>query len=390
MKKISLKILGIILVLVISLQCNIVMAVSQEDLDKVNSQIDDKKEELENVQNEKSETMTEVEKLTTQISDYQSQIDDLDKQIDDLNSKIEESQEKVDEAQAKYDENKKLAEERLVVMQESGETSYLDLILSSDSIIDLISGYYLASELAEADTELLDGLEEERQNLENAKQELENSKQELDNVKKSKESYTEQLQTAKNEKNKQIEKLSADEQKLQAQIDELVSHEASIKNEIARMKEEYDKKNSSSSSSGGTNSNNSTSSYGFGWPVSNNRIGTGYGASGSMWSSGYHTGVDFPVGSGTPVYAVGDGQVFDTGYNSAYGNFVEIYHGNNVYSFYAHASSVQVKKGQAVSKGQQIMLSGATGNVTGAHLHFEIRSPGYGYSSCVNPMNYLP
>ena len=79
-----------------------------------------------------------------------------------------------------------------------------------------------------------------------------------------------------------------------------------------------------------------------------------------------------------------------TGYNSAYGNYVEIYHGNNVYSFYAHASRVNVSKGQKVTKGQQIMLSGATGNVTGAHLHFEIRSPGYGYSSCVNPMKYLP
>ena len=116
----------------------------------------------------------------------------------------------------------------------------------------------------------------------------------------------------------------------------------------------------------------------------------GYGVSGKYWSSGYHTGVDFPVGSGTPVYAVGDGQVFDTGYNSAYGNYVEIYHGNNVYSFYAHASRVNVSKGQKVTKGQQIMLSGATGNVTGAHLHVEIRSPGYGYSSCVNPMKYLP
>ena len=90
------------------------------------------------------------------------------------------------------------------------------------------------------------------------------------------------------------------------------------------------------------------------------------------------------------MYSIGDGQVFDTGYNSAYGNYVEIYHGNNVYSFYAHASRVQVSAGQRVSKGQQIMLSGATGNVTGPHLHFEIRTPGYRYSNCVNPRPYLP
>lgn len=385
MKRIGLKILGVVLVAVILLQFNVVMAVSQKDLDNVNSEIEDKKEELEDVQNQKSQTMSEVENLTTKIADYQAQIDDLDSQIDDLNSKIEESQKKVDETQAKYDENKKLAEERLVVMQESGDTTYLDFMLSSSSIIDLISSYYLASELAEADIELLEGLEQERQEVENAKAELENNKEQLDNTKTTKESASAQLKVLKNAKSEQVEQLSQEEKDIQAQIDELVEHESNIRSEIERMKAEYDKNNS-----GGSNSNTDTSSFGFGWPVSNNKIGTGYGVSGPYWSSGYHTGVDFPVGTGTPVYAVGDGQVFDTGYNSAYGYFVEIYHGNNVYSFYAHASSVNVSKGQKVTKGQQIMLSGATGNVTGAHLHFEIRSPGYGYSSCVNPMPYLP
>ena len=105
----------------------------------------------------------------TQIADYQVEIDDLDSQISDLNSKIEESQKKVEEAQKQYDENKKLSEERLVVMQESGEATYLDFILNSDGIMDMISSYYLASELAQADIELLEGLETEKQELENAK-----------------------------------------------------------------------------------------------------------------------------------------------------------------------------------------------------------------------------
>ena len=150
--------------------------------------------------------------------------------------------------------------------------------------------------------------------------------------------------------------------------------------------------NSGSSSSGSTSSysNSGSSSYGFGYPVTNHHIGTGYGVSGRYWSSGHHTGVDFPVSSGTAVYSIGDGQVVDTGYNRAYGNYVEIYHGNNIYSFYAHAKSVIVSSGQHVTKGQQVMWSGATGNVTGPHLHFEIRTPGPRYANCVNPMNYLP
>ena len=149
-------------------------------------------------------------------------------------------------------------------------------------------------------------------------------------------------------------------------------------------------KNTGSNNGNSSNGNNSTSSCGFGWPVSNPIIGTGYGVSGSMWSSGRHTGVDFRASIGTQVFSVGNGIVVDTGFNKAYGNFVEIYHGNNIYSFYAHASSVKISQGQTVSKGQLIMLSGATGNVSGPHLHFEIRSPGMRYANCVNPMPYLP
>ena len=379
MKKVALKILGIVLISILVLQYNIVIAASQKELDAVNDQIEDKKDELEDVKSEKSQAMAEVEKISSQIADYQTQIDELDNQINDLNTKITDAENKINEQQSEYEKQEKLLEERLVVIQEAGDTTYLDMLLTSKSITDFISNYYLASELAEADTQLLENIQKQKEQIESAKAELETSKRDLDTKKASKQSVTTQLQSAKNEKNAKVAELSEDEKSLQAEIDELQAHEASIKADMEKMKNEFDK-----------NNNNSTSSFGFGWPVSNNRIGTGYGVSGKYWSSGYHTGVDFPVGSGTPVYAVGDGQVFDTGYNSAYGNYVEIYHGNNVYSFYAHASKVNVSKGQKVTKGQQIMLSGATGNVTGAHLHFEIRSPGYGYSSCVNPMNYLP
>ena len=169
-----------------------------------------------------------------------------------------------------------------------------------------------------------------------------------------------------------------------------------MKAEYDRQLEEQRKKNttssSSSSSSSGSSSSpgNATSSYGFGWPVANHTIGTGYGVKGKYWSLGYHTGIDFPVSDGTAVFSIGDGQVVDAGYSSAYGNNIIIYHGNNIYSLYAHASSLLVSSGAHVTKGQQIMKSGHSGNVTGPHLHFEIRTPGYKFANCVNPRSYLP
>ncbi|MGX1886705.1 M23 family metallopeptidase [Streptomyces sp. NPDC055287] len=126
---------------------------------------------------------------------------------------------------------------------------------------------------------------------------------------------------------------------------------------------------------------------GFTAPVSAG-VTTSYRAAGGSWSSGYHTGVDFSASSGTPVKAVGAGTVVSAGWSGAYGNEVVIKHDDGRYSQYAHLSSLAVSSGQSVSGGTQIGLSGSTGNSTGPHLHFEIRT-GPSYGSDVDPLAYL-
>ncbi|MEU4893123.1 transglycosylase family protein [Streptomyces sp. NPDC044780] len=129
-------------------------------------------------------------------------------------------------------------------------------------------------------------------------------------------------------------------------------------------------------------------SSGFIAPVSGVSPSTAYRAAGSSWSSGYHTGVDFPVSIGTSVKAVSTGQVVSAGWADAYGYQVVIRHPDGKYSQYAHLSQLSVRTGQSVNVGQQVGRSGATGNVTGPHLHFEIRT-GPGYGSDINPLTYL-
>ncbi|WP_158100719.1 M23 family metallopeptidase [Streptomyces fradiae] len=107
-----------------------------------------------------------------------------------------------------------------------------------------------------------------------------------------------------------------------------------------------------------------------------------------MWSSGYHTGVDFAASSGTSVKAIGAGTVVSAGWSGAYGNEVVIKHADGNYSQYAHLSSLSVSAGQSVGGGQQIGLSGSTGNSSGPHLHFEVRT-GPGYGSDIDPVAYL-
>ncbi|WP_328300132.1 M23 family metallopeptidase [Streptomyces sp. NBC_00435] len=127
-------------------------------------------------------------------------------------------------------------------------------------------------------------------------------------------------------------------------------------------------------------------------PVSKYTLSATFGKGGTMWSH-KHSGQDFAVPVGTGVDAVSAGTVVKAGPNGggdgpAYGNAVVIKHANNTYSQYAHLSRIQVKIGQKVSKGQRIALSGNTGNSSGPHLHFEIRTtPNYG--SAVNPVAFL-
>ncbi|MET9854973.1 M23 family metallopeptidase [Streptomyces sp. NPDC006450] len=123
-------------------------------------------------------------------------------------------------------------------------------------------------------------------------------------------------------------------------------------------------------------------------PIDGSYVSTQYHAGGAMWSSGSHTGIDFHADSGTSVRAVGLGTVVEAGWGGAYGNNVVIKHADGTYTQYGHLYSVGVRVGQQVTPGQQIGLSGNTGNSSGAHLHFEART-GADYGSDINPVAYL-
>ncbi|WP_433888113.1 transglycosylase family protein [Streptomyces sp. CA-111067] len=117
-------------------------------------------------------------------------------------------------------------------------------------------------------------------------------------------------------------------------------------------------------------------------------IGTAYHASGSSWASGYHTGTDFLVSTGTAVHSVAAGKVVTAGWGGSYGYQIVIRHADGHYSQYGHLSQISVKVGQQVNEGQRIGRSGSTGNATGPHLHFEIRT-GPEYGSDIDPLRYL-
>ena len=114
-------------------------------------------------------------------------------------------------------------------------------------------------------------------------------------------------------------------------------------------------------------------------------FGTKFGVKGPMWASGRHTGLDFPAKVGTRVGAVDNGTVNKVENGGPYGKHVTISHGGGLASLYAHMSAMVAKAGASIKQGARVGSVGATGNVTGPHLHLEARING----KSVDPMPYL-
>ncbi len=402
MKKVFCKILGGLIITILVLQFNVIVYANEiTDLQNQQASNEEKLQDAENqkeqVTQEKSDVQQQVDELNSQIADYESQIGDLEYKINDLNTQISDAENKINEKQENYDKQQELLEKRLVATYESGETSFLDVLLSSKSLTDLISNYYMISEIAEADMKLMENIENEKKEIEEAKTTLEQNKQELDNSKIQKENMSQQLQVAKNEKSQYVSQLSQEEQDLQEEIDQLTQDNQKILNDIRVAQEKYKKQleelankkpsnsggNSSSSgsgSSGGGSSNSGTSNPGgFIRPVNGGTVTcNGYYSSGK-----FHGAIDYGVNVGTPVYAAADGVVLTTNnLTTSYGTYVVIQHANGLQTWYAHGTpgSICVSPGQSVAQGQMIMKSGNSGNSSGAHLHFEVRKAPYTYS----------
>jgi murein DD-endopeptidase MepM/ murein hydrolase activator NlpD len=128
--------------------------------------------------------------------------------------------------------------------------------------------------------------------------------------------------------------------------------------------------------------NTGETNIGFSWPTK----GTITSKFGRRWGR-MHKGIDIAAPIGTPINAAADGTIVIAGYQSGYGNLVEIRHSDGTTTRYGHNSELSVSVGQAVRQGQQVARMGSTGHSTGSHLHFEIRPSG---GNAVNPMAHLP
>lgn len=400
MKKIGLKIIGTLIIISITINVFSMMSFASEK-SELNKKIKETKESLNEVNSQKEESQNKVDDLKSQIAEYEKEINSLKDEIEQKQKEIKEMQEKLDKLEKERQEKQDLLDQRLITMYENGETTYLDVLLSSADITDFISKYYMVETVTEADKELIEGLEADKKEIEETKNKLNASLDEVEKKKEEQESIQTKLNKAKNKEEAKVESLTEESHDLEEDIEayekkmkELDAKEKAQEEALKHKIEEAEKNHGSNSgssgsgSSGGSSSGGSVSSKGFIRPVTSGRItATMYYSSGK-----YHGAVDFGVSTGTPVYAAADGIVVTStwGGSDSYGYYIKIKHYNGLYTLYAHGSSLVAKVGQEVNQGDLIMYSGNTGNSTGPHLHFEVRKSPGGYSNRVNPLNYLP
>lgn len=347
----------------------------QTQQQELQNQINDATEQLEDVQDELSENLQQVQKLDEKIETSQTELDELNTRITELQTSIDEVGEKLKVAEERYNRQKEILEVRLVAMYETSDTQYLDVILSSRSVSDFLSNYFLITELANYDTELLEDIKSQKDEIELAKKKLDNTKEQYTTIKQNQTKTAKILENTKIVRENYIAKLSDTEKDIQAQIDEYNARFDEINKEILSLAMQ----GIDTQYIGGE----------LAWPIPGyTRITSKYGMRTHPITGVYklHTGVDVSAPMGANFVAANDGIVVKAEYNSAYGNMVIIDHGGGVSTLYAHGSEIMVQIGQSVKRGETVVLKvGSTGYSTGPHAHFEVRLNGV----TTDPLPYI-
>ncbi len=373
----------------------------KEERDKIQSEIDSAQDKIDSLSKEKNETEEYLSALRSKINLLQDKIDSLEDEKSVLQEEIDAVQEKItktendiisiqneiDVKQAEFDKNYDLYCERLRAMYVSGSASTLEVLLTCTDMSSMLTRSQMIKSVSQQDSDALDDLmkkmeeiEKKKQSLEVKRNEMNEDKKNLEEDKSSLQSSINEIDTSKKELDSQVAEANTLMKKLNSQTSEYMEMIETNQEQLAEIEDEIRQASFSSSydytpASGGTGQ--------LSYPTDSRTISAGFP---NYSSGGYHGGIDFPVSTGSNVYAAADGIVSLVKYlNYSYGYYVMINHGNGLSTLYAHNSQLLVSAGQTVSRGQVIAKSGSTGNSTGPHCHFEVRLNG----TQVNPLSYL-
>ena len=349
-------------------------------------------QELKNLEGLKSDTTAYVKKLDSSLESIGNELSKLGDDIDAKEKQIDTTKQELSEAKETEKSQYESMKLRIKYMYEKGDSTYVDLLMESGSLSELLSKAEYITKISSYDRQKLDEYAATKEKIAEKEKSLESEHAELlmlQDETEAKQASVEKLLAAKQTELQNYETKIASAEGQISEYAKSIEAEIKRKEEEARKKAEEEKKKAAAANKAAqTYKTVSLGDISFTWPCpASGRITSGFGGrkSPTKGASSNHQGIDISAPTGTSIVAAAAGEVVIATYSSSAGNYVMISHGGGVYTVYMHASSLLVSQGQSVKKGQTIAKVGSTGYSTGSHLHFGVRVNG----SYVNPTKYV-
>ncbi len=362
----------------------------QQELEEVEKRRRDEKSALEQRLNREAALQEELKLLENRIHELRMEQERLAGEITVVEEEIRQVELDLAEAEEQLRYQEDLLKLRLRAIQQHGLVTYVEVLFESSSFSDFLTRLHNLSLIANNDLRLIEDIQAERDLIQAWKNELEEKKQSLERMRAQVANNEQELEWAADERVlildelqgeialnlKAIQDLENEAQQLDGLIQKLIAEAASQFSGLSGV---------------------------LHYPIeAPTWVSSGYGWRRDPFSGAqaWHGGVDIAPHGGAANYilAAAEGKVIYSGWNGGYGNCIMLDHGGGTVTLYAHMSSLLVKVGDVVTRGQRIARAGTTGYSTGVHLHFEVREfnkpsvrtyPSGGSDHRYNPMNYF-
>lgn len=390
----------------------------KKDYNELEKEIEANQKKLENIQNQQASNAEKMKLLSSQAEAISSQLDvlnsqlsvlnadiaDYDREISALDKKIADAQSKIDKIDADISATQEKISERLRATYMAGSSSWIEILLESDSISSLLLRIQLLASVTENDNKLISRLEKQIEELNAAKAELDKDKKALEE----KRSLLVEKKSELDSKNKTLSSkqsaYNANYRQISALMTSLDKSSAEYQQELQRQ---YRKRAAferqidqlvSGGSQGGDNDYYDNGEMLWPVPYKNSYISAGYGYYDPEGDGTYtmHPAIDIVVREngvnvsyGKNIIAAQSGKVLVRGYSDVGGNYITIDHGDGYRTYYGHCSKIIASAGQYVEKGEVIAYIGNTGYVTGPHVHFQVMQVKNGVVNRLNPLNFV-
>lgn len=343
------------------------------DAEKERKRLEERKEavetELETLEMEKSDLLEGIEELDKKTKEVNEKLDEVNGNLTVANQEYEALSVELSEAEEKEQKQYETMKKRIKYMYENGSESYIDIILSADSIRDCLNRVEYIGKITAYDNTM-------KKNYEATKNEVAQKKMAAGEKKDQLSILQQEIELEQSNLNRIAEKKAARLEKFNESIGNKTEEAKEYSKKLQEKEEEIEKmllEKAAMAKDGGMSV--TLVEDGLIWPLSvNGTITSHFGirTAPTSGASSNHKGIDIAAPIGTSINAAADGTVTVATYSPSAGNYVMVSHGNGMYTAYMHASKLCCKVGDTVTQGDKIAEVGSTGVSTGPHLHFSV------------------